>query len=79
MFFDSKGKREGKIVPSFFGLRNSWKMYRISENCDGCGQCAACCPLDIIVQDGAVYKVGFGCNSCGSCSVVCPRGAIKKS
>lgn len=53
-------------------------MYEITEICDGCGECASSCPLDIIRQEDGKFIIGIGCNLCGMCASVCPRGAIRK-
>jgi ferredoxin len=58
--------------------RQAVLMYKISEICDGCGECASSCPLDIIRQEDGKFIIGIGCNLCGICASVCPRGAISK-
>ncbi len=47
------------------------------DDCSGCGECAARCPMDAIVAHGDVYAVTDArCIGCGVCTVSCPTAAI---
>jgi len=53
-------------------------LYVISDTCNGCGECASTCPIDVITPSGGVYVIGLGCNQCGVCGGACNLGAIRK-
>ena len=48
------------------------------EDCLGCGECAALCPVDAVKMENDVPVVDEGwCIGCGVCATVCPSDAIK--
>ena len=52
-------------------------LYRIKENCPGCGACAGICPVKAIkVSSSAVIL--DDCISCGLCENKCPIKLIEK-
>ncbi len=54
---------------------------RIDEElCLGCGNCDACCPMDVIHLDARSLKAriryGDDCMTCYNCELTCPVGAV---
>ena len=50
--------------------------YKITDECLGCGACAAECPVSAISEKDGKYVIDADtCISCGACAGVCPVGA----
>ncbi|MEW6624330.1 MAG: 4Fe-4S binding protein [Bacillota bacterium] len=57
-------------------------MYLVTideDKCEGCGECAEACPVDVIsMVDGKAYvEDSSECLGCESCMAVCPTEAVK--
>ncbi len=50
-------------------------MYRITDECVGCGACLGVCPTNAI-NDGEPFVIDSRCVNCGQCAEVCPVEAI---
>ena len=52
--------------------------YRINKDeCIGCGDCQAGCPVNCIEKDGNEYVIKADeCIDCGTCAANCPTRAI---
>ena len=50
--------------------------YKISDECVGCGSCAAECPVNAISEQDGKYVINADeCLECGACADACPVGA----
>ena len=50
--------------------------FKITEDCIGCGACAAECPVEAISEGDGKFEIDADtCIDCGNCSEVCPVGA----
>lgn len=56
----------------------SWKGYRITDSCIGCGNCVKNCPQRCI-EEGKPYMIQQEhCLHCGNCHAVCPVKAVER-
>jgi Pyruvate/2-oxoacid:ferredoxin oxidoreductase delta subunit len=55
------------------------KMYLATLECDGCGICQSCCPMDALKMIKGRPFWTFHCESCMRCMNICPRKAIQVS
>ncbi|MFZ3167579.1 MAG: 4Fe-4S binding protein [Candidatus Methanoperedens sp.] len=51
---------------------------KVSDDCVGCGQCAAYCPFDAITVFGRA-AMNENCKECGKCVEYCPVCAISEA
>lgn len=52
-------------------------MYRITEECIGCGLCQSQCPVEAISNNGGQRVIDQNaCIGCGTCFESCPVEAI---
>ena len=52
-------------------------MFKITTDCDFCGQCKECCPVEGAVVVGKPYKIDPTlCAECGACVNECSKQAI---
>ena len=59
-----------------FKMEELTMAYKISEDCIGCGACAAECPVEAIAEGDGVYVIDADkCIDCGTCADPCPVGA----
>ena len=50
--------------------------YKITDDCIGCGACAAECPVEAIAEGDGKYVIDAEtCIDCGNCAEVCPESA----
>ena len=50
--------------------------YKITDDCIGCGACAADCPVEAITEGDGKYVIDADtCIDCGNCAETCPVSA----
>ena len=77
-FFDLGKSPICRESSSFGRAEREEKGFRITENCIGCGTCAAVCPQQCIAE-GEPYKIAAAhCLHCGLCFESCPVEAIER-
>lgn len=55
-------------------------MYKITEECIGCGLCQSNCPVSAIFMGNGIRVIDQDtCIACGSCYENCPAEAIEEA
>lgn len=68
--------RENYVIGT--GREITFKGYKITDACIGCGKCLNNCPQRCI-EPGEPYKIQQNhCLHCGNCQAVCPVNAVEK-
>jgi UDP-glucose 4-epimerase len=49
----------------------------VTDECTGCGECLAACPVRNITIESGVARIGDMCLACGTCARTCSRGHVK--
>ena len=77
-FFDLGKSPICRESSSFGRAEREEKGFHITEDCIGCGTCAAVCPQQCIAE-GEPYKIAAAhCLHCGLCFESCPVEAIER-
>ena len=73
-----KGWLSTTFTYPFYNFVRSTKKYYANENCNGCGNCAKYCPLNMIEmkENKPVWKQGK-CTQCIACIHRCPQKAAQ--
>lgn len=64
------------VYPYFVKFEMSPKPFHFTENCIGCGKCAAICPMKNITMAERRPHWGADCALCLGCYHVCPQHAV---
>lgn len=63
-----------------FEWRYQPMAYKITDDCIGCGACAAECPVEAISEKDGKYVIDADkCLDCGACAGTCPVGAPQEA
>ncbi|MDR0732422.1 MAG: SLBB domain-containing protein [Treponema sp.] len=66
-----------KTTYAAFAMLDNQAGFFNTQNCIGCGECRAVCPVGLDPEDlykkiGHVSPENWGCHGCGCCELVCP-------
>jgi len=59
------------------GVKIFYKWYKVSDNCDGCGDCEKVCPVSAITIIDKRPAFSKKCEHCQGCLNYCPKKAIQ--
>jgi ferredoxin len=65
------------VNPIMYATMMGTGKFRATDNCVGCGTCAAKCPLGNIKMVDGKPVWGKDCTQCNACIGACPQGAIE--
>lgn len=78
-WFDLSKKPIERDSFTFGGAEKNEEGYFITDNCIGCGRCAAVCPQNCIITESVPYVIEQAhCLHCGNCLTACPVGAVER-
>lgn len=77
--FEPKRKKGGRRFSEELveGMAKNAERFHISEDCVGCGKCAALCPAGNITMENGRPVFGGKCVGCLGCYHRCPQKAVK--
>lgn len=67
----------GIVNDAFYPMFVKSKKFRATDECIGCGKCAAMCPTKNIRIEGGKPVWGGSCTHCMACICRCPKQAIE--
>ena len=67
----------GVVNDAFYPMFVKAKKFRVTDECIGCGKCAAMCPTKNIRIEGGKPVWGGSCTHCMACICRCPKQAIE--
>lgn len=78
-WFDLSKKPIERDSFTFGGAKKTENGYFITDNCIGCGRCAAVCPQKCIIAEDIPFVIEQEhCLRCGNCLTACPVSAVER-
>lgn len=66
------------VNPLFTAFFMRTSRFKVTDDCTGCGECAASCPFDIIeMKESRPKWESTRCQMCMKCVMVCPKRALR--